>query len=265
MTLSEETTVSENPTPVLSELPDEAARLGALADERGVRMRLLGGVGIRRLLGDRRPASRRRRSDDLDYLTDRGSARDVEALLGDAGWEGDRQFNALNGARRLIFHAPAHDHKIDVFVDAFEMCHQLPLVERIDVVPLTLPAAELAMTKLQVVSLNPKDRGDLYALLAGLPVSDHDEDAINAQRIAALTARDWGFYHTVELNFDRLIEGLPESGLSAEQRADVVARIDALRAAIDAAPKSRGWKLRAKIGERKRWYDEPEEVDRDVA
>jgi hypothetical protein len=31
---------------------------------------------------------------------------------------------------------------------------------------------------------------------------------------------------------------------------------------MEAAPVSRGWKLRARIGERRRWYDEPEEVDR---
>jgi hypothetical protein len=29
---------------------------------------------------------------------------------------------------------------------------------------------------------------------------------------------------------------------------------------IEREPKSRAWKLRAKIGERKRWYDVPEEV-----
>ena len=29
---------------------------------------------------------------------------------------------------------------------------------------------------------------------------------------------------------------------------------------IEEEPKSRGWKLRAKVGERKRWYDLPEEV-----
>jgi hypothetical protein len=30
---------------------------------------------------------------------------------------------------------------------------------------------------------------------------------------------------------------------------------------IEAEPKGRGWKLRARIGERKRWYELPEEVD----
>jgi len=30
---------------------------------------------------------------------------------------------------------------------------------------------------------------------------------------------------------------------------------------IEREPKSFGWKMRAKIGERKRWYDLPEEVE----
>jgi hypothetical protein len=29
---------------------------------------------------------------------------------------------------------------------------------------------------------------------------------------------------------------------------------------VEAEPKSRGWRLRAKVGERKRWYELPEEV-----
>ncbi|MEA2245211.1 MAG: hypothetical protein QOD24_4767, partial [Solirubrobacteraceae bacterium] len=38
--------------------------------------------------------------------------------------------------------------------------------------------------------------------------------------------------------------------------------IDAIAEAMERAPKTRAWKLRAKIGERKRWYEDPEEVDR---
>ena len=41
------------------------------------------------------------------------------------------------------------------------------------------------------------------------------------------------------------------------------AQIADLRTAIDEAPKSTRWRLRAKVGERKRWYEEPEEVDRE--
>ena len=40
----------------------------------------------------------------------------------------------------------------------------------------------------------------------------------------------------------------------------VAERIDALTGRIDAEPKSRAWKLRARVGERKRWYETPEEL-----
>jgi hypothetical protein len=243
-------------------LVEEAARLLAAARERDVPLRLLGGVAIQIMLGERMDERFQRESADLDFLTTKRSGRAVEELLASAGWEPERQFNALNGARRLLFEDAPSGHKIDVFVESFEMCHMLPLAERMSVREDTLPAAELAMTKLQVVSLNTKDRNDLYALLHALEVADHDDDAINAVRISELTSGDWGLHHTFELNFARLRDGLAEVGLSEPEQAAVRARIDALHEAIEQAPKSRGWRMRARIGERKRWYEEPEEVDR---
>jgi hypothetical protein len=243
-------------------LVEEASRLLAAARERDVPLRLLGGVAIQIMLGERMDERFRRESADLDFLTTKRSGRAVEELLASAGWEPERQFNALNGARRLLFEDAPSGHKIDVFVESFEMCHVLPLAERMSVREDTLPAAELAMTKLQVVSLNAKDRNDLYALLHALEVAEHDEDAINAVRISELTSGDWGLHHTFELNFARLRDGLAEVGLSEPEQATVRARIDALHEAIEQAPKSRGWRMRARIGERKRWYEEPEEVER---
>jgi hypothetical protein len=242
-------------------LIDEAHRLLSASREREVPMRLLGGMGIRVLLGDRMDPRFHREIADLDFLTTRRASRAVEQLLEGAGWDPERQFNALNGARRLLFADPASGHKIDVFVETFRMCHTLPLAERITVREETLPAAELAMTKLQIVSLNKKDRGDLYALLHALEVRD-DDDAINAARIAELTSGDWGLHHTVELNFERLRDGLAEGPLAREEQSLVRSRIDALEQATEGAPKSRGWRMRARVGERKVWYDEPEEVDR---
>ncbi len=243
-------------------LIEEARHLSAAAAREQADARLLGGMAIRLLLGERMDARFRREIDDLDFIATKRGARALERIFEQEGWQPERQFNALNGARRLLFEQPDGAHKIDVFVERFEMCHALPLAERLDVLPDTLPAAELAMTKLQIVSLNEKDRGDLYALLLALEVADHDRDAINAQRIAELTSADWGLHHTVELNLDRLREGLAESGLDAEQQARVASRIGQLAATIEQAPKSRAWRLRARIGERKVWYDEPEEVDR---
>jgi hypothetical protein len=243
--------------PFIDRLIDEGRETVAEAEARGLAVRLIGGVGIRLLLGDRFDPAYARVPRDIDAITRRRDARGLEQLLEERGWAPAREFNALNGARRLLFHDPLSEAQVDVFVEAFEMCHALPLADRLDGPGPALEATDLLMTKLQIVELNEKDRSDLYALLGGCGVATGGPDAIDPGRIADLTSRDWGLHHTFELNLARLREGLGDD--SAELRAG----IDAIAAAMEDAPKTRGWKVRAKIGERKRWYDDPEEVDRD--
>ncbi|MBS1888590.1 MAG: hypothetical protein JSU06_15520 [Actinobacteria bacterium] len=253
-----------------ADLAVEAERLLAAIAAAEVPARLIGGMAIRLLLGDRLDPIFEREIADLDFIcASRAGDRLTEVLVG-AGYLADEQFNALNGARRLLFFDPSHGRQIDVFVGGFEMCHPLPLAERLEVRAATLPAAELLMTKLQIVELNRKDQRDAFALLDGAEVVDADRaadgsDAINASRIAALTAQDWGLQHTFELNLDRLRAALAELELDDSRRAAIADRVASLAAAMEDAPKSRRWKLRARIGERKQWYEEPEEVERDGA
>jgi hypothetical protein len=248
--------------PFDTRLPEEGEGLVAAAQRRGVTVRLMGGVGIRLLLGERCHRALERPYRDLDVIVRRRDARELEAVLADRGWDPAVEFNALNGARRLLFHDPASDAQVDVFVEAFEMCHRLPLADSLDRPGPSLPATDLLMSKLQIVSLNAKDRGDCYALLLGCPVAEGDAAALEPGRLAALTGEDWGLHHTLELNLGRLHEGLGAAPLADAERATVRDALAALERAMEDAPKSRGWRLRARIGERKRWYDEPEEVDR---
>ena len=44
--------------------------------------------------------------------------------------------------------------------------------------------------------------------------------------------------------------------------AQIKARLATLQAAMDAAPKTLGWRLRARVGKRVPWYEEVEEVQR---
>jgi hypothetical protein len=248
------------------DLVAEAERLLGAIGAAGVRARLLGGMAIRLLLGDRMDPIFAREIADLDFVCASGAGRELGGVLAEAGYVGDEQFNALNGARRLLFLDPVQGRQIDVFVGSFEMCHELPLTERIDARPDTLPAADLLMTKLQIIELNRKDQRDAFALLDGAEVAGADSaagvDTINAARIAALTSQDWGLQHTFELNFDRLRDAVGELELDAGRQACIGDRIDRLVAAMEDAPKSRRWKMRARIGERKQWYEEPEEVQR---
>lgn len=264
-------------------LEEEARRLLAAADADALPLGLLGGMGIRLLLGERLDPRFRREIGDLDFITTRRAGAAVEVLLAAHGWQPARRFNAVNGARRLLFEEPAGARRVDVFVGRFEMCHQLPLLERLNDRAEILPAAELALTKLQIVALNAKDRGDLYALLLACPLTgldperDDDRDAvreanhdaerdanpvIDVRRIAELTGADWGLHHTIELNLVRLREGLAETGLADAQRELLRERLAALAGALEQAPKSRAWRLRARVGERRRWFEEPEEIAR---
>ncbi len=267
---------------IASFLEDEARRLLAAADAAALPFGLLGGMGIQLLLGEHIEPRLRRPVGDLDFITARRAGAAVEALLAAHGWEPQRRFNAVNGARRLIFDEPAGERRVDVFVGGFEMCHRLPLLERLDGRAAILPAAELALTKLQIVALNAKDRGDLYALLlaceiAAGDVADDGAPAIDGQRIAALAGADWGLHHTLTLNLARLREGLAETDpdasgsarsnpteavFTAAQRELIERRLAALDDALERAPKSRAWRLRARVGERRRWYEEPEEIAR---
>src|SRR5436309_152382 len=95
----------------------------------------------------------------------------------------------------------------------------------------------------------------------GHPIADHDSGAINGAQIAALCADDWGLWRTITANLERCRGHVGDYELPAEDRVRVESRFDELLERIEAEPKSRGWRRRAKVGERKRWYELPEEVE----
>ena len=250
------------PSPIRPDLHGEVLRLLTEIERLQITVRLIGGMAIRLLAGERLHPAYQRSIQDLDFVLAKRDRRDFEALLVEAGYIPRQDFNALYGVRRLLFDDPVHGRQIDVFVESFSMCHALPLANRIDTLPHTLPPAEILMTKLQIVELNEKDRGDLFALLHSLDVTIDDPRGIELGPIVELTSGDWGLQHTFELNVARLRDALPDQPFSPDEAKTVTARIESLATAMDNAPKSRKWKLRAKVGERKVWYDDPEEVER---
>ena len=247
-------------TAILAGVVDEGERLLEIARSDGSALALLGGVAVR-LHAREVPASLDREYKDLDFAVPKGRGGDANKLLRAAGYEPEVVFNAMNGKERMLFHDVEHGRQVDVFVGSFRMCHQIPFSDRIKPGEPTLPLAELLLTKLQIVELNEKDVRDTVLLFHGHEVGDHDDDTVNAQRIAELCASDWGLWRTITANLARSAEMLDSYDLPAEDRQRVADRIKAVLDRIEQAPKSRGWKLRAKIGERKRWYELPEEVD----
>jgi hypothetical protein len=113
-----------------------------------------------------------------------------------------------------------------------------------------------------VVEINEKDIRDLIAILR-----DHDvigqnaageKEVIDAGYVSTLCADDWGLCKTISLTLRKLQTFLPKYELEPEDKQVLEARITKLLQAVGTVRKSFRWKLRDKVGEKKRWYDLPE-------
>jgi hypothetical protein len=253
----------------------EALRVVDLADANGLLVRLMGGMAIRAHAPDW-PARTRRVEVDLDFATrgkDRGAFYE---LLASEGYTPDKRHNALFGGKQAYFVDVPRNRPVDVLVDSLEMCHRFEFKDRLAASTPTLPLAELLLSKLQVVKINRKDVLDALVLLAEHPLGQDDgapdartgQGAINVPRILSFTSNDWGWWRTVTGNLDTLdkylaVELTPED-LDLNNGREILfqpgAQVAVLRKAIEDAPKSTRWKLRARVGDRQVWYQEPEEM-----
>jgi Uncharacterised nucleotidyltransferase len=247
-------------TAILPSVVDEAERLLAQAQQDGATLALLGGIAVR-LHASEVPPPLDREYKDIDFAVPKGGGGNADKLLRAAGYEPEITFNAMMGKERMLFHDNQHGRQVDVFVGSFRMCHEIPFGNRLSPGARTVPLAELLLTKLQIVELNEKDVRDTVLLFHGHDVSDHDEDTVNGARIAELCASDWGLWRTITANLGRCRDHLNDYELSDAELDRIGRRLDDVLDRIEQAPKTRGWRLRAKIGERKRWYELPEEVE----
>jgi len=236
----------------------EGRRVAETAAAREVPIRVLGGVAVAMLCPSSAQPPLAREYADIDLATTAAAKDRVVDLLQSLGYRGDKEFNTLHGHRRLYFWDEPNDRQVDVFVDEANLCHRIGFRQRLTAVPLTLSLADLTVLKLQVVETNEKDYLDVCAIFADHDLTS-DDTGVNSTYLAGLTASDWGLWRTVGMvseASERFAGELP--GFTA---ADVVIeRLRRLRSILEEVPKSRGWRLRARVGDRKRWYELPEEV-----
>jgi len=257
----------------------EAMRIVDAADQKGLQVRLMGGMAVRAHAPDW-PARTRRVEVDLDFATRSKDRAAFYDLLAKEGYTPDKRHNALFGQKQAYFVDVARNRPVDVLVDSLEMCHRFEFGDRLSKSSPTLPLAELLLSKLQVVRINRKDVLDALVLLAEHPLAQDDgapdsrsgQGAINVPRILSFTSNDWGWWRTVTGNLTVLDQFLATEYAPAdldlnngrEILFDPGQQIAALRTAIEDAPKSTRWKLRARVGERTAWYNDPEEMGHDA-
>ncbi len=244
---------------MLQDPVEEARHIITVAQAKGIVLRLLGGVAF----SIRCPSATReglnRKYVDIDFVGLRRQRTAINKLFTDLNYAPRTTFNAMSGGIRLIYNDLEHQRRADVFLDIFEMSHKFDFTKRLKIDDVTLPLADLLLTKLQVHEITEKEHKDTIALLKDAQLGDSDgPNAINQTYIAELCGKDWGLYKTVTLNLDRLQSALPQYPLEASEQEALKLSIAQIRSKIEDYPKSVSWKMRAKIGERVRWYEVPE-------
>lgn len=198
---------------------------------------------------------------DIDFASYQQYFQDIVRLLPELGYKEDKMVTRLFSEFRLLFHDPIYGRHIDIFFDKLDFSHVIPLKNRLEAEKLTLPLAELLLEKMQIAQINEKDLIDTIMLLREHPLGKSDNETINLKVICDLLANDWGFWRTVTANLKLTVEIMDSyDQLSEEDKHVVRNRIDELLKNIDQTPKSTRWKIRARIGERVKWYKTVEEL-----
>lgn len=242
----------------------EADELIRISAQRALTVRLAGSLAVRAHCpahASLLPALGRRPYRDIDLIAYWKDKRQVAALFEERGYVLDpavRQAHEF-GVKRFVYSRPDSHLKVDVFCDDLVMAHTIPFAGRLELDAPAITVTDLLLTKLQIHEFTENDLIDCIVLLA-----EHEPgDTIDSDYIAGIMRKDWGFCHSTQLNLASISAALPRlSALPAGAAATVRRRAAALRDEIDSAPKTQKWKMRARLGDRVRWYEEVEEVNR---
>lgn len=226
------------------------------AQKEGVGLKLMGGLAIADIA---KSGSQKfeRKYKDLDFFALNKYKKRISEIFKSANMKPNTTFNALHGATRLIYFDNELECNVDVLIDEFKMCHSLKLKDRVSSDALyTLPPSDLLLTKMQIVEITENDLKDLAALLSDFKIGASDSNQeLDGSHVAQILSDDWGFYATFEQNVQALLRYL-------DKKSDCevpISRIKELWTKVEAEPKSFKWKMRAKVGKKVKWYEEPEE------
>jgi len=179
---------------------------------------------------------------DIDFAAYRHQTKEIKAMMAGLGYVENREVFVVSEGDRSIFDDFETGLYVDVFYDKLDFCHVISW-------------------EMQIVEINEKDVIDTIMLLMEHPLGDSDVEVINIERVAQLCSKDWGLWRTITMNLDKvekLAQGYQQ--LTGEQKAHVSSQVEAALARIEDEPKSLAWRLRARVGDRVKWYKEVDEV-----
>jgi len=226
------------------------------AESAGISLKLIGGIAIA-ASAKRGSQAFSRQYKDFDFFGLSSDRKAISRLFEEAGMKPDKMFNALHGATRMIYFDDEMQCGVDVLLDSFQMCHKVDLKSRVPKSHVAISPSDMLLTKMQIVKITENDLRDTAALLCDFEIGHRDsESELDGAYIAQVLANDWGFYKTFSINVKRLLgylDGKPEGEVPS-------ARIQALWERVESTEKTFKWKMRERVGEKVKWYEEPEGV-----
>jgi hypothetical protein len=239
----------------------EALRIVDDAEQEGITLRILGSLAYRIHCPENLElfAKMERALTDIDFAAEKRQSKQIKGFLGGAGYVEDERMTVSTEGNRYYFEHPETKLGVDVFMNELFFCHRIPFDGRLRLDRPTIATADLLLEKMQIVELNLKDITDTMVLLLEHPIGTADDgpETIDGAYIARLLQDDWGFYYTVTVNLDKVGRFLPDNRALDRDQAEVISgRLADMRRLIEDAPKSRRWRIRAKVGTKKQWYQD---------
>ena len=87
------------------------------AEEKGVRLRLLGGLAFKKLCPSSSDPRYFRENKDIDLMGKREDTRDIVKIMETLGYRPREVFNKLNMGQRLIYYDVGNKRRVDLFLD----------------------------------------------------------------------------------------------------------------------------------------------------
>jgi hypothetical protein len=233
------------------------------AADRGLVLRLLGSLAfqfhckkfgfLQKQLG--------RAYTDIDFAGYKDQASHITGLFTSLGYQEDAEVNLYYAGERMIFNHDAKGIHVDIFFDKLNFCHEISWIKRLEYDSPTIPLAEMLLEKMQIVKINEKDIIDSTMLLLDHPLGDNDKETININRISGLCAQNWGLWRTVTMNLGKVAQiGKGYSELDTNAKGVLGQQVETALKGIDQEPKTFSWKIRSKVGDRVKWYQEVDDI-----
>lgn len=242
---------------------NELKRILQASEQAGVLLRVIGSLAFQMHCPQYGylQAAMGRAYTDIDFAAYGKQTKRIQDLMASLGYKENQEVFIVSEGQRAIFDQPATGLHIDVFYEKLDFCHTIHWNGRLEVDSPTIPLAEMLLEKMQIVQINEKDIVDTIMLLLEHELGDTDHETINIGRIAALCGNDWGLWRTMTMNLDKvrkLAQGYIQ--LTAEQKQRIDHQVQSALARLEQEPKSLAWRLRARVGDRVKWYKDVDEV-----